>query len=405
MAFGGVNLNPRNSVASLAPRPSFDEIADEESTENSQLHRIREIGNRIAHDKAQTKSFSKYNQIRKIRIQLLGTGDDTSTIKKLKPTAYGHYSNYDSETVFSLKINDGWEGSDKEPIWYRKMGPDRCSIGSFESFDKQDSPPSVGNKKFNVQRNSWVGSENDYRSTNEDISQKAIGRSQTGRWSAVANRFRSGQFYQKGMSKNQRKQGSTSSMPQEDIPNSVQRDRTESQESSDMNKAQAFLKYQNKGKLPRLRQTDVKAFENLDSLLAKEATLKGKPDGGGYLLDQGTGEPSLLFSTTKGTFPSFKDERKSLTTLDSVGFGQNNNLLSNPEASLDDEGKRRKSLYQTRILGQFQDKKTFNQQQRANIDERVNNKAPFSTRMIQRRLSDEFRRLESCRYLRVYKMK
>merc|ERR1712141_36094 len=404
MAFSGVSLNPRPSIASSASRPSYDENAEEELTENCQLYRIREISNRIAHEKAQRKSFCKYNQIRKIRIQLLGAKNDTSFIKKLKPTTHRLYSNYDNEKALNSKVSDGWDGSDKELSRHRKLGLGNCSTEPFESLDKQISPALVGNKKFNIQRNSWVGSENDNHSTNDDLSQKTMERNKVGRWTSIANRFRSGQFHHKGMGKNQRIQSGATPLSQEDTPSNVQRDRKESLESNDINKGQASLKYQNKGRFPRLKHAEIKAFEDLDPILVKEETLKVRPDGGN-VPDQGTRKSSLLISTTKGMFPSFGDKRKSLTT--SEGIVHLNVGKSNPEISLDDERKRRKSLYQSRILAQFQDRKSFSQQQRTSIDEKMNSKFQFSTngRTAQRRLSDEFRMLESCRYLRIYKMK
>ena len=361
-----VASNRRRSAVSLASRRSYDENAAEAFPEISQLYRLREIGNRIAHEKAKRKSFCKYSQIRMIRIQLLGTNEKVPIAEKLKPVSDNGYACEVDKKFSDLRVRDAWERDNTEVDQQGNMDLVTNLTVPLERFDKEMGSIQIGKGMPSMQRDSWQGIGNESSPMNDSASRDTLHKSQNGKWALIANHFRLGHLSRRGTSKERKIICNASPLPQEGTLVSIKGDRKEG----------AQLDGISQGRLPR------------------------------------------LIPAARGACPSFGIEGRASTVSTDATEERERNLerLASLKTSSDiqqvgfnDEYKRKQSLYKTKLTIKLPNNKNSisdNQQKKINLDVKAVSESRFSTcGKSKRRLSDEFKKLQSCRYLRFYKMK
>ena len=367
----------RTSIVSLASRSSYDEVVEEEPSENAQIYRIREISNRIAHEKAKRKSFCKCSQIRMIHIHLLGTKDKPISLKTVKPKAYYDY----------------------------------VSNGSEKFCDRRESCHSqVFGGGGDKQWKSRASSENGYPSRGVGIKKEASNRTQKGRWALIASHFRLGQYSFRGTIKSERLQ---SKLYQEELPTGIQRSRVA--ESIPNGKGQIYVSLQQKNdrSMPTLRHPEVEAFDSPEAL-QEDAAAKNND-----FLDQRDQKLPSSFGKKGRMLPSFKTDRSIGQISKEAKQRQQDNLLQLPTSSTNydsqqarfDENRRGRmaGFAAKRTGGLVQGRRgstSISQLRKVDMGEMANTEVRLSSNgMSVIRLSDEFKKLESCRYLRIYKMK
>ena len=365
----------RKSIVSIASRSSYEDVVEEELSENSQIYRIREISNRIAHEKAKRKSFCKCSQIRMIHIRLFGTKNNELTSRTMKPKACCDYVSYRSEKL-----------------------SDRRESGQSQLFGDDDD----------MQRKSRAYLGNGYRSTRVGIKKDTSNVTQKGRWALIANHFRLGQRSSQGMIRSDRLR---STLYQEELPAGIQKNRVAESMPNGKVQIYASLQQKNDGRLPKLKHPVLETFDHPEILQEEDAVANSKD-----FLDQKDQKLPSSFGKKGRMFPSFKAERNVNRMSKEAKQEQQDNLLQLPtnydsqQASFDENRRGRMPGFTARGTGgQLQGRRASTskrQHRKADMNEMVNAEARLSNNEISvMRLSDEFKKLESCRYLRIYKMR
>ena len=393
--------NRKSSTSSMSQR-SYSYAAnndddDDEVSERAQLSKLREITKRIAYEKARRKSFCKLSQLKKMRIRLRGTREKTFSAKKAKSKAHGDDIGDTSETLSGLSISDA--GGDKigNLMQDGKNFTDHCVFDEYKEITWRDSI-STERKKVSVQWDSSLVEKRCY-TKNDELLERSKG--DNGKRGSLAE---STQNLLRAPIQHGRRRSGTFPLSQDQAPDVIHVppiDRTRKAQFDRNDRTKANAKYQNDGKLPRLSRADIKVLEDIDALLIRNGTIKSKF---GSRVGTNVRKPSLLRNNTSTALPPMNQNLSQLAE-------RKMSFKGNMQGSTDDEkNTRRKSLNQKRRVSQLQEKRASivaTQQQKNQTNERMYNPIGFplieNSTFFKRRLSEAFRELESCRYLRMYK--
>ena len=358
---------------------------NEELLENAQLCKIRELNDRIAYQKAKRKSFCKLNQLKMMRIRFRGVREKTVSAKRAKQIVANNRASDDHtcEKLNSLSVRDDLNKPKAKDL-----------IENFEQAPNKNSP--TKKKKDSVQWDPSIETNNKKSSGNR-------------KWNSIICKLGSEPTSVRPPHPTRRQRSGTFPLSADQCPHDIEIPFINAEQETN---ADSNIRFDDAVKLPRLSRTDIKVLKKIDASLVRDGTIKNKSN----LYKDVDRKQSIFRRNTVVKIPQLPMGRKMYKGGRDAEVGQKISLpqlhvnRGPSKNSVDEATKRRQSMNQSRRVSQFQDRKVsigvIQQQQNDAIEmksKRFGFPLPQTSMLLKKRLSETFKELESCRYLRTYR--
>lgn len=382
----------------------FGDKEDDVRAENEQLSKIRDLNTRIAHRTAKRKSFSKVAQLRRMRVQLLGAREETPIEKKARKKLNDSSSMEDlaCESLYSLSMSDNDS---------REEDFDECIASKLCIQEREELKQE---KKYFAKwaKKSEKDKIDDYSKENAPILSSKI--LENSKRTSVKSTLNPKSCTQKSSLQLGRTRSDTFPRPEDTLR---RKDGKVRFNSANNESGDAIRGSQRGMRLPNLIRSNVKVFGNVDGA---DRVVKNKLQfTNGNLTDRKIATQDVQHRNAFVKSPPNSSSVKMQNRGRNLSMDQKSSLphlttdkvnSRRKSANFDDDENRRQFTYQKKQASSFQERKVslnVNQQQTNNISEEKSNRFDLprleTSVLLKKRLSQSFRELESCRYLRIYR--